>query len=237
MVAFAGRSWIVSCSPRPSFQRASEHAVLWLLAATGTLLSLVLFGATLLLVQGRTRAVDRQRVLENVVERSPAVAYVVRPEEGWPLEFISENVAAFGYTAAEMLRGDFPYPTLIHPDDRDAMIAYLEDEVVAMRGPFHREYRIRRGNDGEQRWVYGLGTVYYDADGTPATMAGTIQDITERRLAETSLRESEDRYRTLVEQQGEGLGVVDANAVSYTHLRAHETVLDLVCRLLLEKKK
>eukprot|EP00657_Telonema_sp_P-1_P001985 TRINITY_DN14807_c0_g1_i1.p2 TRINITY_DN14807_c0_g1~~TRINITY_DN14807_c0_g1_i1.p2 ORF type:complete len:118 (-),score=31.30 TRINITY_DN14807_c0_g1_i1:19-372(-) len=29
----------------------------------------------------------------------------------------------------------------------------------------------------------------------------------------------------------------DVNAVSYTHLRAHETVLDLVCRLLLEKKK
>ena len=30
---------------------------------------------------------------------------------------------------------------------------------------------------------------------------------------------------------------VDVAAVSYTHLRAHETVLDLVCRLLLEKKK
>ena len=29
----------------------------------------------------------------------------------------------------------------------------------------------------------------------------------------------------------------DDNPVSYTHLRAHETVLDLVCRLLLEKKK
>ena len=29
----------------------------------------------------------------------------------------------------------------------------------------------------------------------------------------------------------------DAVPVSYTHLRAHETVLDLVCRLLLEKKK
>ena len=32
-------------------------------------------------------------------------------------------------------------------------------------------------------------------------------------------------------------GMVSGNAVSYTHLRAHETVLDLVCRLLLEKKK
>ena len=31
--------------------------------------------------------------------------------------------------------------------------------------------------------------------------------------------------------------VVDSGAVSYTHLRAHETVLDIVCRLLLEKKK
>ena len=30
---------------------------------------------------------------------------------------------------------------------------------------------------------------------------------------------------------------VSARPVSYTHLRAHETVLDLVCRLLLEKKK
>ena len=30
---------------------------------------------------------------------------------------------------------------------------------------------------------------------------------------------------------------IGATAVSYTHLRAHETVLDLVCRLLLEKKK
>ena len=39
------------------------------------------------------------------------------------------------------------------------------------------------------------------------------------------------------------LGAIDGSAwralaaVSYTHLRAHETVLDLVCRLLLEKKK
>ena len=32
-------------------------------------------------------------------------------------------------------------------------------------------------------------------------------------------------------------GWLDTSAVSYTHLRAHETVLDLVCRLLLEKKK
>ena len=36
---------------------------------------------------------------------------------------------------------------------------------------------------------------------------------------------------------GFGLYTDNQNTVSYTHLRAHETVLDLVCRLLLEKKK
>ena len=41
-------------------------------------------------------------------------------------------------------------------------------------------------------------------------------------------------YRRLTEQS---LLPVDMPAVSYTHLRAHETVLDLVCRLLLGKKK
>ena len=38
-------------------------------------------------------------------------------------------------------------------------------------------------------------------------------------------------------QRGQVIDLLDVRPVSYTHLRAHETVLDLVCRLLLEKKK
>ena len=41
---------------------------------------------------------------------------------------------------------------------------------------------------------------------------------------------------TLLREHGFGRDVVELLPVSYTHLRAHETVLDLVCRLLLEKK-
>ena len=52
-------------------------------------------------------------------------------------------------------------------------------------------------------------------------------------------REGDFRNRSVVdlcaiEEGGVHKGII---AVSYTHLRAHETVLDLVCRLLLEKKK
>mgnify|MGYP003378725091 CR=1 FL=1 len=38
-------------------------------------------------------------------------------------------------------------------------------------------------------------------------------------------------------QLAQGVTLISVGPVSYTHLRAHETVLDLVCRLLLEKKK
>ena len=43
-----------------------------------------------------------------------------------------------------------------------------------------------------------------------------------------------------INEEGEGYKsqiILGLKSVSYTHLRAHETVLDLVCRLLLEKKK
>ena len=52
-------------------------------------------------------------------------------------------------------------------------------------------------------------------------------------IAEDSVLLREGITRLLAEYGHE----VVAAAVSYTHLRAHETVLDLVCRLLLEKKK
>src|SRR5665811_2559478 len=47
----------------------------------------------------------------------------------------------------------------------------------------------------------------------------------------------EDCRSGALDREGDGLAMSDLTPVSYTHLRAHETVLDLVCRLLLEKKK
>jgi hypothetical protein len=58
-------------------------------------------------------------------------------------------------------------------------------------GHFNRDYRIVRQTDGQTRWVQGLGKISWDADGKPLSMHGTIQDITERKQLEVSLRESE----------------------------------------------
>ena len=71
--------------------------------------------------------------------------------------------------------------------------------------------------------------------GHQETIAGTEGVIITKRLG-VPYKATDDRALFwLLECQAEGDRVL--RPVSYTHLRAHETVLDLVCRLLLEKKK
>ena len=77
---------------------------------------------------------------------------------------------------------------LVHPEDRQMMEHHLNGEVLGQRTPFNREYRIVRRSDGAVRWVFGRGEVRWDAAGTPITMIGTIQDITERVKADEERR-------------------------------------------------
>jgi signal transduction histidine kinase/DNA-binding NarL/FixJ family response regulator len=90
---------------------------------------------------------------------------------------------------------------LIHPEDQMMMADYLQGVVIADHQPFAMEYRIVRKNDGETRWVRGLGKATFGPDGGILALTGTIQDVTERRGAEDALRDSEERYRKQMEQQ------------------------------------
>lgn len=84
------------------------------------------------------------------------------------------------------------WAAIVHPDDRTMMTDYFRDEVVGRRAAFDKEYRIVRQDDGEVRWVHGLGRLEFDADGRPKIMHGTIQDITRQKLEELNLRLARD---------------------------------------------
>lgn len=77
----------------------------------------------------------------------------------------------------------------LHPDHREEMVRYFYDEVIGRHVRFDREYKIIRQNDKAERWVHGLGELEMDARGNLLKMKGTIQDITERRHMEDSLRQ------------------------------------------------
>jgi PAS domain S-box-containing protein len=73
---------------------------------------------------------------------------------------------------------------LVHPAEREAMVAYFTDEVLGRSRPFDRQYRIVRADTGEERWVHGRGALDLDPSGRPLRMLGTIADITEQVVAE-----------------------------------------------------
>jgi PAS domain S-box-containing protein len=146
------------------------------------------------------------------------------------------DVGTSSWTSSEVLDEIFgiddAYPrnvegwlNILHPEHRDEMRAYLMDHVLQGRNSFDREYRIVRINDKAVRWVHGLGNLELNAEGQPARMFGVIQDIAERKLIEEALRDSEGRYRDLVENSREFICTHDLNGVILSANRAASEVL------------
>ncbi len=86
---------------------------------------------------------------------------------------------------------------LIHPDDTRSFIKALNGHLKE-RKPYDCEYRVQM-KSGAYRWVRSRGEAVWDETGKPVRMAGSNVDIHERKMAEIKLRESEERYRELVE--------------------------------------
>ncbi len=88
--------------------------------------------------------------------------------------------------------------SVIHPEHQQEMLEYFQNEVVKAKKPFEKEYIIIRQNDGVERWVLGHGELSFNEKGEPRRMFGVIQDITERKIFEKQLQESEERFRKAV---------------------------------------
>jgi len=98
---------------------------------------------------------------------------------------------------------------LNHPDDRDRMERIMRDEVLAQGKSFDEEHRIIRQNDGAVRWMHGRGRVEFDADGRPAIYRATVQDITEKKLADLAWRESKDLLQLFIQNAPAALAMLD----------------------------
>lgn len=87
--------------------------------------------------------------------------------------------------------------SLIHPEDRTAVTAYFQNDVLERGTDFDKEYRIIRQSDGAERWVHGIGKLEFDIDGIPIKMSGVIRDVTESKAAIEAIRRSHEHYRSL----------------------------------------
>ncbi|MRR06707.1 MAG: PAS domain S-box protein, partial [Deltaproteobacteria bacterium] len=130
-----------------------------------------------------------------------------------------------GYQPDEFPVNSDSWLNLLHPDDRarafQANIDCIENRVES----FEVEFRIR-AKCGGWRWILGRGkAVRRDEHGKALRLVGTHLDITERKTAEESLRESEQMYRQLFELESDAVFLI--NAVTGEILEANHTASTL----------
>jgi PAS domain S-box-containing protein len=158
------------------------------------------------LVQGvmvditRTRAAEEHqrethRRFQALVERLPAVTYVEDAETG-TYRYLSPQIESLtGYPLQRWLDDPDLWAEVLHPDDRERVLAENEADTG---DSWSVDYRMLRP-DGETVWVHNESVLIRGDDGTPLEWVGVCTDLTAQKEAWDQVRAAEERFRAIVE--------------------------------------
>lgn len=153
---------------------------------------------------------ERYRIISELVS-DYAYAFRVEPDGTMFREWTTEafvRITGFDLDCVNTYSG---WQDLVYPDD--VSIASKRIERLLQGIPDISEYRIITKN-GRVRWLRDYcKPVWDDKAKRVVRIYGAAQDITERRLAEMALRESEERFRGIVEHSRDGIALVDESAM------------------------
>lgn len=135
------------------------------------------------------------RLLEHIVNLGPAVVFRWRIADGWPVEYVSENVRQFGYAAEDFMSCRITWPAITHPDD----VPRLETEIANFFDQniyrFSQQYRLITAS-GETRWIQDWNMVLVDPNGALSHIQGIVLDVTAAKRAEQERQKMQEQLQS-----------------------------------------
>ncbi len=148
---------------------------------------------------------EQLKILANIVESSNDAIGTISLDgniTGWNQE--AENV--YGYSVGEVLGKPV---SIVTPPHLDKETIKLIEEIMHGKKVQHYE-TLRLRKDGTTIYVSITLSPVFDSYGKLIAISFISRDITERKKIEEKLRESEEKYRNIVETANEGISIVDA---------------------------
>lgn len=136
-----------------------------------------------------------QARMQHLFSSSPIIIYSCNALGDYSATFVSDNITSIlGYKAEEFLTDSRFWRDRIHPEDASYVFSSLHH--LFERESHTIEYRFLH-KDGTYRWMQDKIKLVGDIANNTREIVGAWQDISERKLAEEKLRQSEQNYRIL----------------------------------------
>ncbi|MDZ7860767.1 MAG: PAS domain S-box protein [Candidatus Krumholzibacteriota bacterium] len=163
---------------------------------------------------------EKYRIREELrrSEELLSLAMSIKNEGIWDWDLTTDDVyfdpryyKMAGYRVDEFPPRLDEFKKRVHPDDIEYVMNRASEHLEGKIDNFNVEFRFKR-KDGGWMWIQGRGMVVErDEKGSPTRFVGTHTDITERKYAEEALKESEEKYRTLVSSMSDMIFLLDCD--------------------------
>ncbi|MCX5815739.1 MAG: PAS domain-containing sensor histidine kinase [Proteobacteria bacterium] len=168
------------------------------------------------LKEAETALRQAEEKYRNIYENATEGVFQTSPDG----RFISANPSLariHGYDSPEDLINsvdDMAHQLYVSPERRADLIRLLQKYGAAQNFEVQMYHK-----DRTLQWISINVRVVKDKDGKVLFYEGTMQDITQRKIAEQSLKESEERYRTAIEHSNDGVAIIHGNINQYVNRR------------------
>ncbi|GEM_PF-1748834 len=188
----------------------------------------IVIGAAFILLCGLAwnNHIRRQRHILSISEERFRLAMDASSEGIWDWNIESGEVyfspgymRMLGFEPDEMQARHSTWEHLLHPEDRETAVGFVDRAIHEKRSNYEHEFRLRVKNGG-YRQIHSIGSVVSQSqDGKPLRAVGTQKDITDKKAAEERLMV----FQRFAETSGQGFVIADLDAtIKYRNKRLAE---------------